>query len=216
MSIFDRSTQQDIRTLLGGYTKGIESGRALLFSAGRIDMVNSAMEVAKPGKLTASSFYVHRSGLNMLPPLLRVFEGCAHVLVGTVEGANVIKLRRREPRVSYLNYPKFDSEGHPALAASLLVDLRTFNASYREYCESPSPPILHRKELFVPATYPNRNSFVRLTAKEEALGLLNDDEEIGTRAGWLTAIESRGITIRGHRVYRLKRSDKRSDESTQN
>jgi hypothetical protein len=36
----------------------------------------------------------------------------------------VIKLRRDEPKVSYLGYPEFDRDGHPALAFSLRVDLR--------------------------------------------------------------------------------------------
>jgi len=35
-----------------------------------------------------------------LPASLRVFEGCARAYIGRVEGANLIKLNRLEPRIS--------------------------------------------------------------------------------------------------------------------
>jgi len=34
---------------------------------------------------------VRRSALPNLPRLLRLYEGCARVLAGTVDGANIIK-----------------------------------------------------------------------------------------------------------------------------
>jgi hypothetical protein len=43
--------------------------------------------------------------------------------VGTVEGANLVKLHRLKPKVSYLAYPEFD--GDPALAGALVVPLNS-------------------------------------------------------------------------------------------
>ena len=37
--------------------------------------------------------------------------------------ANIIKLHRRKPKVSYLSYPDFDRKPHPALESSMLVIL---------------------------------------------------------------------------------------------
>jgi hypothetical protein len=39
-----------------------------------------------------------------LPVILRVFEGCARAYFGRVDGANVVKMNRLEPRISYLTY----------------------------------------------------------------------------------------------------------------
>ena len=115
------------------------------------------------GKLMPTALYVHADSLHGLPEVLRVYEGCARVLTGDVEGTTILKLRRHEPKISYLSYPSFDADAHPALRASVRVDLRSLHLKYREFAESADPPILHRKEEFVPEGYPNRESFASLT-----------------------------------------------------
>ena len=76
----------------------------------------------------------------MLPPLLRVYEGCARGYIGVVEGANVVKLHRRVPQISYLAYPHFDHDPHPALMGSLVVHLQTLQVRYMDYRTTDSPP----------------------------------------------------------------------------
>ena len=80
------------------------------------------------GKQTPTALYVHRSALAELPPLLQVYEGCARVLSGTVDQANLIKLSVTQPQVSYLRYPNFDRDAHPTLAAAVTVNLRKFGS----------------------------------------------------------------------------------------
>ena len=70
------------------------------------------------GKKTATALYVHATAVSQLSPVLRAYEGCAKVLTGSLEGANVVKLHRDKAAVSYLWYPDFDEDGHPALAGS--------------------------------------------------------------------------------------------------
>ena len=112
--------------------------------------------------------------------VLRVLEGCARNLVGTIEGANLVKISRRRPTVSYLSYPGFDRVAHPPLVFSVPVDLRRLTAKWFDFTERENPPILHRKELFVPSDYPGRDRFVRLTRREQAAGLLGR-ADIGNR-----------------------------------
>ena len=57
------------------------------------------------GKLLPDDLYVHRSALDRLDPLLRIYEGCGRAYLGEVEGANVIKIHRRSGKLSYLVYP---------------------------------------------------------------------------------------------------------------
>jgi hypothetical protein len=69
----------------------------------------------------------------------------------------------------------------------------------RNYSQSENPPILHRKELFVPVDYPGREMFARLTEAEEAEGLLGG-RRIGFRKQWIELLKTRGFEIREHKL----------------
>jgi len=56
--------------------------------------------------------------------VLQAYEGCARAYVGAVDGANIIKLHRHDPAVSYLAYPDFEIDPHPALVGAMHVGLR--------------------------------------------------------------------------------------------
>src|SRR5207244_2803498 len=103
---------------------------------------------------------------------------------GEVEGANVIKIHRRSGKLSYLVYPDFDDDPHPALLRCVKLNLRTRQVQSYEYAQNANPPVLHRKESFLPASDPRHAKFARLTAQEEKQGLLDEPGRIGTRDGW--------------------------------
>lgn len=148
------------------------------------------------------SLYIHTSAISSLSTILRVYEGCARSYVGSVDGANVVKLHRSEPRVSYLSYANFEKDPHPSLVASLTVPLQTFRIKFRDYRESQNPFLLHRKEEFVTSDYPLREKFAKLTQQEERAGLYKNPELIGTRDGWHTALLSAHVRLAGHRLLR--------------
>ena len=104
--------------------------------------------------------------------------------------------------ISYLSYPDFEYEPHPALVKSLAVHLQTFRVRERDFRASRNPPILHRKECFISADDPLRTKFSRLTQQEESKGLFEDTPRIGTRNGWEQALASKGLQLRGHRLVR--------------
>jgi DNA phosphorothioation-associated putative methyltransferase len=193
----------DIRAFFGTYRNACAASDELLFRAGKRDALDEAFRASPVGKKTQSALYVHRRALPNLPSVLRVLEGCARTLVGEVEGANVVKLHREIPQVSYLGYPDFDSDPHPALAGSLLVHLQTFRVSYRDYSASDNPPILHRKEEFIMANDPDHTKFAALTADEEQRGLYDDPQSIGTLQSWRETLARRDVRIVGHTVERL-------------
>lgn len=119
-----RALQLDIKAFFGTYQRACDEADALLFSAGNMRAVDEACKAAAWGKLTPDGLYVHAATLSFLRPVLRVYEGCARRYIGIVDGANVIKLHRQKPQVSYLSYPQFDREAHPALLGSLVVNAR--------------------------------------------------------------------------------------------
>jgi len=120
-----------------------------------------------------------------------------------MEEANVVKLHRHIPQISYLAYPEFERDPHPALAGALVVQLHTFQVRYIDYSTSNSPPILHRKEAFVPADHELYGKFARLTRQEERLGLYEHPITIGTKQTWDRLLTEKGWRLAGHRLVRI-------------
>jgi len=194
--------QQDIKVFFGTYASAVRQADTLLFSVGNIESLSKACEKALVGKLTPEALYVHTEALDVLSPVLRIYEGCARNYIGQIPEANIIKFNRKEPRISYLIYPDFEKDPHPSLAASLSVHLQTFRIKSRDYTQSSNPPILHRKETFVSTDYPLRSKFARLTESEVSKGLFENPTTIGTKNGWLKVLSDRGLTLKGHRLIR--------------
>ena len=137
-----------------------------------------------------------------LEPLLRVYEGCARTYLGEIEDTNLVKLHRVSGKVAYLSYPDFETDPHPALLRSVKLNWRTRELDCWDYLSSDNPPILHRKETFLPAEHPLREKFARLTRREEQHGLLEETATIGTRNGWNARLAACGFQLRGHRLVR--------------
>ena len=196
------AVRRDIRAMFSTYRRACEEADVALLAVGDMERVSRAARRSSVGKLTPSAIYAHESALENLPPLLRLYEGCARRYIGRVDSANLIKLHTGEPMVSYLSYPDFESDPHPALAASMTVHLQTFRVRERDYTTSRNPPILHRKETFVASNHPLHAKFARLTRQEEAKGLYEAPTHIGTRRGWEELLSTKGLSLRGHRLIR--------------
>ena len=175
--------QYDAKDLFGSYTNACTEADSLLHSIANGDAINDACNAATFGKLTPEALYVHIDYVGDLPPLLRVYEGAARQITGNVDDATLVKINRQKPQVSFLVYPDFDTDPHPAIEASLVAKLGEIRLKHRYFGNSENPPILHRKEAFLPPTHPDYDKYARLTRQEERAGLL-DRNDIGTRNGW--------------------------------
>ena len=196
-------TRHDVRGLVGSYKQATAEADLLLFSAGDTQVISRAADESPIGKRLPGALYVHASALPDVPHVLRVYEGCARWLVGEVDGANLIKLATDRSKVSYLEYPDFDRDPHPALRRTTYVRIGALDVDERDYSNSDNPPILHRKESFVLGDYPLRDKFARLTAQEERFELLSGDtRELGNLRGWQERLEACDVVLRGHRVVR--------------
>ncbi len=176
--------QRDIREFFGTYKRACETADAWLYQAGDAAAIDAACRESEVGKLLPNALYVHRSAVESLRPLLRIYEGCARTYLGEIEDATVVKLHRFSGKVSYLAYPDFETDPHPALRRSVKLSLRTLELNCFDYSDRANPPVLHRKETFVGPGHPLREKFARLTKQEERHGLLEEAATIGTREGW--------------------------------
>jgi len=194
----------DVRAFCSTYKRACEMADQLLYSAGNQDIIDQACREAKVGKLTPTALYIHKSALPQLPQILRIYEGCAQGYVGKIEKANIIKLNRRKPQVSYLWYPDFEKDPHPALRGSIIVPLDSPTTKYLDYTNSDNPFILHRKEEFIIEGNPLKTRFSKLTKQEERHGLYENTSMIGTRNGWKQELDLRGLRLSGHRILKIK------------
>lgn len=190
----------DIRTHFSDYRTACLQADRLLLACGDPAIVLVNARSSKVGKQTPSALYVHKSALAELPPVLQVYEGCARVLSGTVEEANLVKLSVAEPQISYLSYPRFQRDAHPTLSSAVTVNLRRLSVERRDYSRSDNPPLLHRKEEFISKFDSRYVLYSRLTRAEERARLYEKPAEIGTLKGWLATLAKSEVCIKGHRL----------------
>lgn len=193
-------TKADILSLWPSFKSAREEGEAFLFSLGNSERVQSSTYRSPVGKIVGESLYAHRSIVEQLPSLSRLQIIGACRIVGEVE-YDLVKLSADGRRVSFLRYPRFDTDAHPALAHSLSVYLPKADYSYRNFSNSENPPILHRKDALVDETYPLHQKFAALTKQEEKKSLLSRTD-IGHKQEWERVLEDAGLFIRGHRLFR--------------
>ena len=113
---------------------------------------------------------------------------------------NVVRLS--VSRLSFLNYERF-SVPFPALLTALSCDLANGASRFTDYSQRRNPPILHRKELLLPADDPLVPEAVWLTRRLEVLGAFTGVRTIGTREGWRSRLEALGVALEEVESWRL-------------
>ncbi len=120
---------------------------------------------------------------------------------------NLLKIHTNEAALTFLTYPDFDENPHPALAEATKINLNTGSVVRTDYRARSNPPILHRKETFLPKSDPRFAKFAELTAEEEKAGLLRDGARIGLRAYWESLLRKHGLGYEGQRLVKVQRPE---------
>jgi len=199
--------QNDIKSLFGGYQQACAAADLMLMSLGNLEVVEERCKSSAIGQKRPNSLWVHVSAIEALDPLLRLYEGCASRTIGRPQESNVVKFHFRKPKISYLFYPNFDTDPHPALHTSMEIDLRDLHVHYRDYDLNDNPPLLHQKDSMVTADYPLYEKFAKLTRQEDGWGLLDDLRLIYDTRGWQKCLEEHCAELKGHRVVWRKDAD---------
>ncbi|MBA6362021.1 hypothetical protein H4J49_19665, partial [Colwellia sp. BRX8-6] len=102
------------------------------------------------GKKLPDSIYFHKDTFSDVPEVLVKFITIvAKALKVDDENWNLVKVFRKDFRLSLLNYPLFFEDSYPALEQSVNVDLTKLSHRITNYSKQDNPPILHRKETMV-------------------------------------------------------------------
>jgi hypothetical protein len=150
------------------------------------------------GKKLPTAAYVFRDGRTSLGEALDGLVSQVVVAFQIGPEFNVLKFRTDELKVSFLSYPDFFDEAHPALRKAVTIDLRSGKARVSDYRGNLNPPILHRKESFLPTDHPKWAEFEALTRAEEKAGLYEKTETIGFKLNWERLLAEKGVVIDGH------------------
>ncbi len=157
----------------------------------------------KIGKHLPDSTYLHKTAINTLPSQL--FDFLNKTIVKTeLETVpwNIIKLFKREFKISLLDYPEFYIEAFPSLACSHSIDLQDMTIKKIQYQNSKNPPILHRKETLLDPTDPLIPEYRKLTKQAENEGLFENKRIIGFKSGWDKILKKKGLIVQGHSIIK--------------
>ena len=152
------------------------------------------------GKHLPEAIYLHQSAISHLPEnisslALKVSKALK------INRWNLLKLYKRDFKLTLLSYPTFFDEPYPALEKSYTIDLSKLSVREANYSKSENPPILHRRETFVSPDHPQRELFCIFTREGEAIGLYENTRTIGFKQSWANLIRKKGCSgqpIRTH------------------
>jgi DNA phosphorothioation-associated putative methyltransferase len=197
------SLQNDIKAFFGNYRDGCDRADALLFCVGNPKVIDDACIRSGFGQLVDNALILHRSLLNHLEPLLRIYEGCARTLVGEIDEANLIKLHRFSSKVTYLSYRDFETVAHPQLHQRVKVTLPTLRIDAFDYGGSLDRHLLFRKDQLVHPSHPKYKLFSALSKQEQKAGILPAIVDVVPETEWRHRLINAGYVVRGHRLVKL-------------
>jgi DNA phosphorothioation-associated putative methyltransferase len=190
----------DAKALLEGYQQACVLADLLLLNVKDLDKIAHLCSNSSIGKQLDGAIAIHISALDQLPPLLRVYEGCASRVYGRLSDANIIKLYYNKPKISYLYYPHFDTIAHPTLQTTMEIDLQNYSVIFNDLSRHPNPLVLHHKDALVPKNYYLYQDFTQLINYESELGLLADNNLIRRHQEWKKLLQKNQLEIEEHRI----------------
>jgi DNA phosphorothioation-associated putative methyltransferase len=173
-----KTLQTDIRTFLGGYKNAMDESRDMLFSIGNPDVITELCTKTNFGFFDHKAMYIHKSLINDLHPILRIYVGCAGILYGDLENADIIKIHKKSGKVTLLKYDDFEGKNLPELQERIKVNLRQQRIDIFDHQIGPYQQLLYFKDQYVGKDHPERSKWIRFSKRLRKFGF-NDADPIG-------------------------------------
>ena len=151
------------------------------------------------GKRLPGAVYIFRPRPSDVSPDLWATIRRAEIAAQPDPSWNLLKIHTDQFAVTFLSYPDFDTRSASGFGGGDQDQSEhRLGAAHRLSRSGPNPPILHRKETFLPPDDPRIPDFAALTKREEEAGLYRDPSRIGLRVQWLTLLKRLGLAYEGH------------------
>lgn len=185
----------DIKTFLGGFKKAMEESQALLFSAGNPELITKLCDETPFGFLDQQALYIHRSLVQELHPVLRIYVGCAEVLYGDLRDVDIVKIHKQSGKVSLLKYDDFEGKPLPELQERIKVNLRRQSIEVFDHRSVDKQEMLYFKERYVAKDHPKRAMWEEFSKRLHDTGLDLSTGYGPSKQELLSLLASRGSTI---------------------
>ena len=167
MSLFDKhkpytkqpeEVKRDVKAFFGDYKTAKSLATELLFEIADVDKIEAECifaneslpasklehESGKPHSLT-----VHKTYIDALPLLLRVYVGAALQLYGDLEDIQLVKLHITSGKVTLLGYENFEKEEFPKLKERVKIKMAEQDIDFFDYIHSSEQPRLTDRSSYV-------------------------------------------------------------------
>ena len=162
--------QRDVKAFFGSLARAEMRARELLFSVGDVAQLQAACAEAASLGLgwleVGHSLQLHTSLVTRLPPILRVYLGCATALFGDLSNVDLVKLHIQSGKVTLMRFDDFVGNPLPMMTERIKVRLRDQEMDFFTYGAGFPPPLLYSKSRFINEEFPN---FAEQLAFEKAL-----------------------------------------------
>ena len=142
------------------------------------------------------SLDLHVSLLDTLPPILRVYVGCADMLSRCLSHADMIKIHIHSGKVTFSSYDDFYGSAVPELRERVKVSLWQRKVEYFDYIGPFEPRPLLFKSLYLPESSEHYDSQAEFDRQLMKLGIFNATSEGPARQEFYRKLRQTGYYIR--------------------
>ncbi len=182
------SVQHDVKAFFGSHQNALREATELLWSAGQSAVIEAACEALPFGYATEEHLTLHRSLLDELPPVLRVYVHCSSIIYGNPRDADLIKIHKHSGKVTLQFFDDFDGKALPELFLRVKVNLRTLRAQVFDHSQPPHRQLLPFKERFLHPEHKGYREMHRFSKKLLRLGLTLEATANGVSPEVLSAL----------------------------
>lgn len=165
----------DIKHFFGDFQRYQKDAQTLLFEISKLNVIEVACTLAAQNGFgyldPGHSLQLHSSLLERLPPVLRVYVGCATVLCGDIATFDLIKIHLRSGKVTLMQFDDFDGAVLPKMTQRIKVKLRGQDLDIFNYGEEYPSPLLYHKSRYINEEFPCYEQQVNFENALSALGV---------------------------------------------
>ncbi|MBL4652321.1 MAG: DNA phosphorothioation-associated putative methyltransferase, partial [Flavobacteriales bacterium] len=197
-----KSLQHDIKAFFDNHANAQIEARNLLFSTGDAKAIRDACEEFANNNLgyifNDEQMLLHVSVLDLLPPILRCYIGCAGVLYGDISTADLIKIHIGTGKLTLQIYDDF-SKALPKLTQRVKIDMRS--QKVRIFSSNDEKvQFLYMKSLYIPDDFENFKEQSKFDRCLQKLGLFQFSNYGPDAKYFKDTLRDKGISIDGFNV----------------
>jgi DNA phosphorothioation-associated putative methyltransferase len=168
--------QKDIKAFFGDYLNAIATAKLILFQISNAELIASACQQSTERGIgfldQGEALHIHTTMVRELPALLRIYIGCATVLYGDIEQADLIKIHIHSGKLSLMSYDDFVNKPLPRLLERVKINLREQTFDLYQYGEEFEPTYLYLKARYINEEFPHYAEQLNFDEQLQALNLV--------------------------------------------